>query len=146
MECFGTYQARKSTREESNDGFENVEKVSGIKKDVQGIKKEITETDQEFKTTFQLWEKFWVEGQIHCCVKIRGIKLYEVDHANTGRLQNSPVIYMQKLLNGYLWCLWWYWQWIFVLAYICNDYITVNKQDKPQDNPHIKSHKHFLIH
>ena len=51
MECFGTYQARKSTREESNDGFENVEKVSGIKKDVQGIKKEITETDQEFKPT-----------------------------------------------------------------------------------------------
>ena len=38
MECFGTYQARKITREESNDGFENVGKVSGIKKDVQGIK------------------------------------------------------------------------------------------------------------
>ena len=27
-------------------------------------------------------------------------ELYEVDHANTGRLQNSPVIYMQNLLNG----------------------------------------------
>ena len=26
-------------------------------------------------------------------------ELYEVNHANTGRLQNSPVIYMQKLLN-----------------------------------------------
>ena len=24
---------------------------------------------------------------------------YEVNHANTGRLQNSPIIYMQKLLN-----------------------------------------------
>ena len=27
-------------------------------------------------------------------------ELYEVDHANTGRLQNSPVLYMQNLLNG----------------------------------------------
>ena len=27
-------------------------------------------------------------------------ELYEVQHANTGRLQNSPIIYMQRLLNG----------------------------------------------
>ena len=27
-------------------------------------------------------------------------ELYEVNHANTGRLQDSPFIYMQNLLNG----------------------------------------------
>ena len=27
-------------------------------------------------------------------------ELYEVQHANTGRLQNSLIIYMQRLLNG----------------------------------------------
>jgi hypothetical protein len=33
-------------------------------------------------------------------IKTRFEEIYEVDHANTGRLHNSPVIYMQNLLNG----------------------------------------------
>ena len=34
-------------------------------------------------------------------------ELYEVQHANTGRLQNSLIIYMQRLLNGSWkhWCI-----------------------------------------
>jgi hypothetical protein len=33
------FQKRKSAIEESNDGFEKVEKVFGIKRDAQGMKK-----------------------------------------------------------------------------------------------------------
>jgi hypothetical protein len=55
-ECFGTYQARKNTSEESNYGYEKVGTVSGIKKNV--IKKEITEIYQELKTPLQIREKF----------------------------------------------------------------------------------------
>ena len=29
----------------------------------------------------------------------RNKKIYKVQHANTGRLQNSAIIYMQKMLN-----------------------------------------------
>ena len=32
-------------------------------------------------------------------MKIRNNAKYEVQFANTGRLQKSPIIYMQKLLN-----------------------------------------------
>ena len=33
-------------------------------------------------------------------MKTRFEEFYEIDHAKTGRLMNSPIIYMQRLLNG----------------------------------------------
>ena len=33
-------------------------------------------------------------------MKTRNHEIYKVQHANTGRLQKSPLIYMQKLLNS----------------------------------------------
>ena len=35
-------------------------------------------------------------------MKTRYPESYIVNHANTSRLQNSPIIYMQRILNEYL--------------------------------------------
>ena len=32
-------------------------------------------------------------------MKTRNVDKFKIQFANTGRLQNSPIIYMQKLLN-----------------------------------------------
>ena len=34
-------------------------------------------------------------------MKTRNIDMYQVQHDNAGRLQDSAIIYMQKLLNDY---------------------------------------------
>ena len=50
-------------------------------------------TDPKMKNQFQLNKKSHP-------MMTRFPEMYEVDHANTKRLQDSPIINMQKLLNG----------------------------------------------